>query len=339
MYSLSDFDFHLPEHLIAQAPPEQRDGSRLLQVGQQGQLHDRDFASVLEQLRPGDALVMNDTKVLAARIAARKQTGGRCELLVERVLSEHTFLAQIKASHKPKVGDTVLVADQALLIDHYQSPFVVMKSFIPVLQLLQDHGTVPLPPYISRQASKLDDSRYQTVYAKNPGAIAAPTAGLHWTQSLLDAAVKKGVQLVPLTLHVGAGTFSPVRSEDLSTHTMHAEWYELTEQATSAILETKRRGGSIVSVGTTTLRALESAAASGTLQAGARETQIFITPGYQFKVVDALITNFHLPKSTLMMLVSAFAGYQTIARAYQHAIAQEYRFFSYGDAMWLERSP
>jgi S-adenosylmethionine:tRNA ribosyltransferase-isomerase len=339
MYSLNDFDFSLPDDLIAQTPAAQRDGSRLLQVGSDGTLVDAHFPDVLALLRPGDALVRNNTRVIPARLIGRKATGGRCEILVERVLSEHEFLAQIKASHKPKVGDAVYFDQHTLEVLRYEPPFVVMQSNQPVLQLLEQVGSMPLPPYITRPAQATDQERYQTVYAKEAGAVAAPTAGLHWTESLLDQAQARGVELIDITLHVGAGTFSPVRVDDLSQHQMHAEWFEISEAAAEAINQTRARAGKIVSVGTTTLRALESAAqATGQVQAGATQTRIFITPGFSFKVVDALITNFHLPKSTLMMLVSAFGGYEVLRNAYAHAVAAQYRFFSYGDAMWLERA-
>jgi S-adenosylmethionine:tRNA ribosyltransferase-isomerase len=339
VYSLTDFDFALPAHLIAQIPCAQRDASRLLQVGARGQFIDSVFTQVVDLLLPTDVLVMNNTKVIPARLVGRKSTGGRVEMLVERLLSTHEFLAQIKASHKPKAGDPVFLDDQRLTVIEYQTPFVLLRAERPVLELLSRFGSMPLPPYIARQAQDNDGERYQTVYAKTQGAVAAPTAGLHWTQALLDQARKKGVTLVPLTLHVGAGTFSPVRSENLAEHQMHSEWYEINAESALAINQAQARGARIVSVGTTTLRALESSAsATGKVVAGSNETRIFITPGFKFNVVNALITNFHLPKSTLMMLVSAFAGFDTVAQAYRHAIAQEYRFFSYGDAMWLNRA-
>jgi S-adenosylmethionine:tRNA ribosyltransferase-isomerase len=342
MHSLSDFDFDLPPHLIAQTPAAQRDGSRLLQVQRESgvtTLVDRLFPQVLSLLGPNDALVMNNTKVIAARIVGKKASGGKVEMLVERVLSTHQFLAQIKASHKPKVGQAVFLGEVELTVAQYQTPFVVMNCPIPVLALLDQYGSMPLPPYIARDAVATDSQRYQTVYAQAAGAVAAPTAGLHWTEALLAQAQAKGIALVPITLHVGAGTFSPVRSENLSEHQMHSEWYNISESAAQTIEQTRKQGGKVVSIGTTTLRALESSAAqSGKVSAGSGETRIFITPGFPFKVVDALITNFHLPKSTLMMLVSAFAGYDTIRLAYAHAIEQQYRFFSYGDAMWLERN-
>jgi S-adenosylmethionine:tRNA ribosyltransferase-isomerase len=345
---LSDFDFDLPDALIAQTPPINRGESRLLQVTQDGGLKDSLFPQVLELICPGDALVMNNTKVIPARLFGKKASGGKLELLVERLLSSHELLAQIKASHKPKEGQAFDLVDAQgstypLIVSRYQAPFVVLRadpSGPSVLNLLERFGEIPLPPYIERKPEKTDNSRYQTVYAKTEGAVAAPTAGLHFTNSILDALAAKGVELVYLTLHVGAGTFQPVRVENLSEHKMHSEWFELSFEAAQTINRVKAQGGKVIAVGTTSLRALESAAAiESTVRATSTDTDIFITPGYEFKVVDHLITNFHLPKSTLMMLVSAFSGHREIMQAYQHAIAQQYRFFSYGDAMWLQGKP
>jgi S-adenosylmethionine:tRNA ribosyltransferase-isomerase len=355
-FTLGDFDFELPEELIAQTPPQVRGQSRLLVVEPDHTAQDSVFPEVISKLRRGDALVMNNTKVIPARLFATKPTGGKVEMLVERVLSHNQFLAQIKASHKPKVGmQLALGATATLTTNHhvadsetsnnhdltvieYRPPFVVMQTEGSALETLQTYGEIPLPPYITRKPSGSDLERYQTVYAKSEGAVAAPTAGLHLTQEMLSQLEQNGVQLVYLTLHVGAGTFQPVRTDNLAEHKMHSEWFEISDQAANAINNTIASGKKVVAVGTTSLRALESAAIKpGHLQATTADTSIFITPGFKFKIVDALITNFHLPKSTLMMLVSAFAGYAEIKAAYSHAIAQKYRFFSYGDAMWLTK--
>lgn len=342
-FTLSDFDFDLPTELIAQVPPEIRGQSRLLHVKSPQELIDQQFAEILSEFNRGDALVVNNTKVIPARVFARKSSGGRVELLIERVLSQHRCLAQIRASHKPKPGDSIALenASASLSIVEYQPPFVVLESSEPLLPLLDRAGQLPLPPYIERQPAATDRDRYQTVYAQHQGAVAAPTAGLHFTEAMIGQLRAKGVEFIELTLHVGAGTFQPVRTEQLEEHKMHAEWYSISNEAVDTLRSTKANGHQIFAVGTTSLRALESAAvfAQSThetlLSAGSRETSIFITPGFEFKVVDRLITNFHLPKSTLMMLVSAFAGYETIRTAYAHAITNQYRFFSYGDAMLL----
>ncbi len=348
-FTLSDFDFELPDRLIAQTPPETRGQSRLLVLEPNQNVVDSQFSAITQKLRRGDALVMNNTKVIPARLFAKKPTGGKVEMLVERVLAHNQFLAQIKASHKPQTGQRLtLVApivsapdlgNSKLEVIEYRPPFVVLQTQGSALEVLQQFGEIPLPPYIERKPGTSDLERYQTVYAKTQGAVAAPTAGLHFTTELLQQLEQDGVQLIYLTLHVGAGTFQPVRNENLADHKMHSEWFEISAQAASDINATLARGNRVVAVGTTSLRALESAAVSrGAVQAMSSDTSIFITPGFQFNVVNALITNFHLPKSTLMMLVSAFAGYTQIKAAYQHAIAQNYRFFSYGDAMWLTKN-
>jgi S-adenosylmethionine:tRNA ribosyltransferase-isomerase len=353
-FTLADFDFALPDDLIAQTPPTVRGQSRLLVVEPNQIAADHLFPDIIGKLRRGDALVMNNTKVIPARLFATKPTGGKVEMLVERILSHNQFLAQIKASHKPKAGlqltlgtnaaesndnkDTTAKHRSALTVIEYRPPFVVMQTEGSALETLQAHGEIPLPPYIARKPSGSDLERYQTVYAKSEGAVAAPTAGLHFTQEILAQLEQNGVQLIYITLHVGAGTFQPVRTENLAEHKMHSEWFEITVQAAEKINTTIANGNKIVAVGTTSLRALESAATSvGQLQATTSDTSIFITPGFKFKIVDSLITNFHLPKSTLMMLVSAFAGFNEIKAAYAHAIEQRYRFFSYGDAMWLTK--
>ncbi len=339
MYSLSDFDFELPQELIAQTPLAQRSASRLLQV-MPGQMTDRHFADIVDLLSPGDLLVFNDTRVLKARFFGVKETGGKVEVLVERVIDQRNVHAQIRASKSPVVGMRIRLADAFdVIVGERVGEFYELQFPDDVFELIEAHGRLPLPPYIEHAADAYDETRYQTVYAKTPGAVAAPTAGLHFDQALLDALTAKGVKLAYITLHVGAGTFQPVRSENLAEHNMHSEWYTISQQTVDLVQATQAAGGNVVAVGTTSMRALESASQSGVLQAGSADTRLFITPGYAFKTVTRLITNFHLPKSTLLMLVSAFAGYDTIRAAYQHAISQRYRFFSYGDAMFLTRMP
>ncbi|HXA47194.1 MAG TPA: tRNA preQ1(34) S-adenosylmethionine ribosyltransferase-isomerase QueA [Burkholderiaceae bacterium] len=335
MYSLSDFDFDLPPELIAQTPLAERSASRLLHVDG-AQLHDRAFADIVDQLVAGDLLVFNDTRVLKARFFGVKETGGKVEVLVERVLDTRTVLAQVRASKSPPAGTGIRLADSFdVVVGERAGEFYTLSFPGDVFELIEAHGRLPLPPYIDHAADAFDETRYQTVYAKAPGAVAAPTAGLHFDQALLDQLSAKGVRFAYVTLHVGAGTFQPVRTENLSEHKMHSEWYTISAATVDAVQATRAAGGAVVAVGTTSLRALESASQSGTLQAGSADTTLFITPGYTFKTVNRLITNFHLPKSTLLMLVSAFAGYDAIHSAYAHAIAQRYRFFSYGDAMLL----
>jgi S-adenosylmethionine:tRNA ribosyltransferase-isomerase len=339
----SDFDFDLPQDLIAQFPPERRGASRLLRLdGRTGTLEDRRFAELAEFLSPDDLLVFNDTRVIKARLFGIKEaSGGRIEVMVERVLSDHEALAHIRASHAPRAGTRLVLAGGAVeaAVEERQGALyrVGFAGNLPLLDLLDRHGSLPLPPYIERPAGTDDDARYQTVYADKPGAVAAPTAGLHFDEAMLARLKEKGVEQACVTLHVGAGTFQPVRAENVADHRMHSEWYHVPEATVRAIAEAKQRGGRVLAVGTTSLRALEAAAQSGELKAGFGETDIFITPGYPFKVVERLLTNFHLPRSTLLMLVSAFAGTDNIRRAYAHAIARSYRFFSYGDAMLLER--
>jgi len=337
MYTLSDFDFALPPELIAQAPLPERAASRLLQVAAAGMV-DRVFTELPDLLRAGDVLVFNDTRVLNARFYGVKQSGGKVEVLVERVLDERTVLAQVRASKSPVQGTRLRLADCLDVgVGERSGEFFVLHFPSDAIELIDRYGQLPLPPYIQHAADATDAQRYQTVYAKHPGAVAAPTAGLHFDDALLEKLQQKGVLLTWLTLHVGAGTFQPVRTENLAEHQMHSEWYSLP-QATVDVIETAQRNGrDVIAVGTTSLRALESASQTGKLLAGSADTQLFITPGYQFKTVNRLITNFHLPKSTLMMLVSAFAGIDRIRHAYSHAITQRYRFFSYGDAMLLDR--
>ncbi len=336
---VADFDFDLPSDLIAQFPPAVRGGSRLLHVEASGTLHDRRFCDLPALLRPDDLLVMNDTRVIKARLFGHKESGGRVELLVERVLDEHDALAFIRASHAPRPGSRIRLADDvALEVLARQDDLTRLRFPRPVLDVLEQLGQLPLPPYIEHAPTADDEARYQTVYANAPGAVAAPTAGLHFDAAMLDALRAQGVRTAQVTLHVGAGTFQPVRVDAIADHKMHSERYTIPDAAVAAIAETRARGGRVVAVGTTSLRALEAAAQAGKLHAGSGETDIFITPGYRFRVVDALITNFHLPKSTLLMLVSAFAGLDAIRAAYAHAVREHYRFFSYGDAMFLEKN-
>jgi S-adenosylmethionine:tRNA ribosyltransferase-isomerase len=335
MYTLSDFDFNLPPERIAQFPLPDRSASRLLHVDG-STLHDRQFADITGLLQPGDLLVMNNTRVLKARFYGEKDSGGAVEVLVERVLDTRTVLAQVRASRSPKPGVKLKLADAFWVTTGERAgEFFTLHFDADVFDLIEAHGRLPLPPYIEHDADSFDEARYQTVYSKEPGAVAAPTAGLHFDQPLLDRLKAMGVNTAEVTLHVGAGTFQPVRVENLSEHNMHTEWYTIPEATVDAVRRTKEAGGKVIAVGTTSLRALESASQSGELKAGSADTALFITPGYVFKTVDRLITNFHLPKSTLLMLVSAFAGYEEIRAAYAHAIAHEYRFFSYGDAMLL----
>jgi S-adenosylmethionine:tRNA ribosyltransferase-isomerase len=334
-YTLSDFDFDLPPERIAQVPLPDRTASRLLQLDGD-RVTDRRFADIVNQLAPGDLLVMNNTRVLKARFFGVKETGGQVEVLVERVLDTRTVLAQVRASKSPKPGTRIRLADAFdVTAGERAGEFFTLHFEGDVFELIEAHGRLPLPPYIEHAADEFDEQRYQTVYSKEPGAVAAPTAGLHFDQALLDRLAAKGVNIAYVTLHVGAGTFQPVRVENLNEHKMHSEWYTISQQTVDAVRAAKAAGRDVVAVGTTSLRALESASQSGELKAGSDDTALFITPGYKFKTVTRLITNFHLPKSTLMMLVSAFAGYDEIRKAYAHAITSEYRFFSYGDAMLL----
>lgn len=335
MYSLSDFDFTLPPELIAQLPLPQRSGSRLLEVTASA-LIDRAFADMINLLQAGDLMVFNDTRVLKARFFGVKESGGKIEALVERVLDTRTVLAQVRASKSPPAGTRIRLADAFdVTVGERAGEFFTLHFPDDVITLIEAHGKLPLPPYIEHDADAVDAERYQTVYAREPGAVAAPTAGLHFDQPLLDKLQARGVQFAYVTLHVGAGTFQPVRTENLAEHAMHSEWYTVPSETVALVQATQAVGKNVVAVGTTSLRALESASQTGTLVAGSADTRLFITPGYRFKTVTRLFTNFHLPKSTLLMLVSAFAGYERIRLAYAHAIAARYRFFSYGDAMLL----
>lgn len=338
----TDFDFDLPPELIAQFPCSERRGSRLLHLdGNSGALEDLTFSRLPALLQPGDLLIFNDTRVIKARLYGLKSTGGKVEVLVERVLDEHQALAHVRASKAPKPGSRLLIGgDIPLEVTARQDDLFLLQADpggISIMELLDRYGSLPLPPYIQHAADNTDEERYQTVYARTPGAVAAPTAGLHFDQDMLTTLKQNGIRIAYVTLHVGAGTFQPVRSEDVSQHKMHSELYTVPEETVALIHATRQQGGKVTAVGTTVLRALESAAASGELVAGQGETDIFITPGYRFRVIERLLTNFHLPKSTLLMLVSAFAGLDNIRHAYAHAIADRYRFFSYGDAMLIER--
>jgi S-adenosylmethionine:tRNA ribosyltransferase-isomerase len=336
---LSDFDYELPPGLIAQHPATERAGSRLLHLdGNTGSLNDLQFRDIVSLLDSGDVLVVNDTRVIKARLHGRKDTGGEVEVLVERILDDRRTLAQVRASKTPRAGRRLIFAAgvEAEVLGRHDE-FFELRFAANVLDTLAAHGEVPLPPYITHAADQGDEGRYQTVYARVPGAVAAPTAGLHFDDALLAALEAKGVTRATLTLHVGAGTFQPVRTDDVSRHVMHSEWYSVPQETVDAIARAKAGGGRVVAVGTTALRALEAAAASGQLTAGTDETRLFIVPGYRFRVVERLVTNFHLPRSTLLMLVSAFGGTDAIRRAYAHAVQERYRFFSYGDAMLIER--
>jgi len=337
----SDFNYYLPETLIAQKPLPDRSASRMLCMEKtSGRLDDRMFSDFVDLIGKDDLLVFNNTKVIPARLFGKKQSGGKVEILIERVLDEHHAVAHVRASKSPKPG-TLIELDNALICtvtgrDHdlFQLHFATEQS---VLEILMEIGHIPLPPYITREDDEEDLSRYQTVFAEKSGAVAAPTAGLHFDHETMEKLEQKGIKKAFVTLHVGSGTFQPVRVEDLSEHVMHKEFYSVSQQAIDALKQTRAQGGRIVAIGTTAVRALESASRSGEMQAGFGDTDLFITPGYSFKSVDAMLTNFHLPESTLLMLISAFAGYEQIMHAYQHAIEQKYRFFSYGDAMFLSR--
>ena len=338
-FTTSDFDFALPPELIAQHPAPERSGSRLLD-GSGAAPVDRTFRDLPTLLREGDLLVFNDTQVVKARLFGEKPSGGKLELLIERVLPDGTVAAHMKVSKKPRAGTVLRMAGgfEAELLGRWpepQGPLFHLRLSSDAYALMAAHGHVPLPPYVTHADTAEDESRYQTVFAKNPGAVAAPTAALHFDDALLAAIDARGARRACVTLHVGAGTFQPVKTESLADHVMHRERYHVPPETVQAIADCRARGGRVVAVGTTSVRTLESWAASGEPSG---DTGIFITPGFGFKVVDALITNFHLPRSTLMMLVSALAGYERVMALYAHAVQQRYRFFSYGDAMWLVRS-
>lgn len=338
---VSDFQFELPDELIAQHPLAERSASRLLVMDRRtGALEDRRFADLDRLLQPGDLLVFNDTRVIPARLHAAKQTGGRAEILIERVLDAKSALAQIGASRKPPPGSLLVERETGtgIRVDGRRDEFWHLTLTDPEqdwLRLLERAGSMPLPPYIDRPAERADDERYQTVYAEKPGAVAAPTAGLHFDEALFERLDERGIGRAFCTLHVGAGTFQPVRVEDVESHRMHPEWIEVDAALVERIREVKAAGRRVIAVGTTSVRALETAAADGALATMSGESRLFIYPGYEFRVVDALITNFHLPGSTLLMLVSAFSGRDAILAAYRHAVEERYRFFSYGDAMLM----
>jgi len=348
---VADFSFNLPEQLIARYPKEKRTASRLMSLeGNSGDLQDINFTDIIDKLSAGDLLVFNNTRVIPARMFGRKSSGGKIEVLVERLLDNKRFLAHIRSSKSPKVGAQLLLENKinATMLARHGALFELeINDELNVLDVLEDIGHMPLPPYIDRPDEDSDKERYQTVYNEKPGAVAAPTAGLHFDDDLLEKIKVKGVNFAFVTLHVGAGTFQPVKVDEIKDHIMHAEYVEVSSDVVTQIKQTKANGGRIIAVGTTSVRSLESAAKASTkadekfnieqLETFYGDTDIFITPGYQFNLIDGLLTNFHLSESTLLMLVSAFAGYDNIMKAYQHAISEQYRFFSYGDAMFLTK--
>ena len=335
---VSEFDYDLPEELIAQYPPRRRRDSRLLAV--LDALEDRLFTDLPALLRPGDLLVLNDTRVIKARARAVKETGGRAEILIERVTGERAALAQVRASKSPKPGSRLLLDDGVEAeVSGRDGDLFELRFSSDVLSFLDEHGEVPLPPYLNRSESPVDVERYQTVYAREAGAVAAPTAGLHFDAAMLEEMLALGVHQSRVTLHVGAGTFQPLREEEIEENRLHSERVEVDQQCCDAVRATRAAGGRVVAVGTTSVRALESASGTGEIRPYSGETELFIVPGYAFRSVDAMITNFHLPQSSLLMLVSAFAGKERVLSAYQHAVREKYRFFSYGDAMFLTPGP
>ncbi|MBO4575820.1 MAG: tRNA preQ1(34) S-adenosylmethionine ribosyltransferase-isomerase QueA [Neisseriaceae bacterium] len=337
---INDFNFDLPPHLIAQYPPKVRGTSRLLLAPPNLPLQDKQFTDFIDYFESGDVLVMNNTQVIKARLFGQKATGGKIEALIERILDNHTALCHLRSSKSPKTGTRLIFNDkiEAECLGREGELFVLnFSGSLNVYEILEQYGEMPLPPYIERKPDDNDDSRYQTVYCKEQGAVAAPTAGLHFTPEMLQQLKQKGVILQEVTLHVGAGTFQPVRVENIKDHKMHHERYTVPQSVVDAILTAQKNGKNVCAIGTTSLRALEAASLSGSLKSGHGDTDIFITPGFEFRTANMLLTNFHLPKSTLLMLVSAFAGYDKIRQIYQHAIDEQYRFFSYGDAMLLYR--
>jgi len=331
---ISDFDYALPDELIARFPAAERRASRLLEVGPE--LVDRQFADLPQLLMPGDLLVFNDTRVIPARLAAAKETGGRVEILIERIESECCALAQVRASKTPRKGGRLkLGSGEEVLIAGRDNEFFILDFPRPVLEILEASGEVPLPPYLGRDAQSEDVERYQTVYARDPGAVAAPTAGLHFDREMLDETLAAGMRHAYITLHVGAGTFQALRREHIRENRLHSERVQVSDACCTAVRETRAAGGRVVAVGTTAVRALECASQSGEIRPFQGETELFILPGYRFRSVDAMITNFHLPRSSLLMLVAAFAGRERILRAYEHAVNSAYRFFSYGDSMFV----
>ncbi|BBA37249.1 S-adenosylmethionine--tRNA ribosyltransferase-isomerase [Methylocaldum marinum] len=339
----SDFFFELPEHLIAQYPLPERSASRMLCLdGTTGRIDDRMFIELPELVRPGDILVFNDTKVMPARLFGRKASGGRVEILIERVLDSNSCLAHVRASKAPKTGTELLLDGgfRCVVMGRKDDLFLLMVlDGRTVDEVLNAVGHIPLPPYIDRPDSVSDWERYQTVFAKASGAVAAPTAGLHFDEAMLERLAEKGVEQAFVTLHVGSGTFQPLRVDELAQHRMHSELCEVSPAVVAKINEIRQRGGRVIAVGTTVVRALEAASLEGTLMPNKAETNLFIRPGFQFRCVDAMVTNFHLPESTLLVLVCAFAGYSEVLTAYRHAVERSYRFFSYGDAMFVTRKP
>ena len=339
--SLADFDYALPPELIAQTPAATRTASRLLHVDATGKLQDLKFSSLPSLVKPNDLLVFNDTRVMQARLLGHKATGGKVEVLIERITATDEALAHVRSSKSPGAGTMLRLADAVdVKVLGRSDDLFVLKFQSPVLDILDQYGSLPLPPYITHQPDAQDLQRYQTVYAREPGAVAAPTAGLHFDETLFEELERQGIARTFVTLHVGAGTFQPVRDGDLAKHVMHAEWYTVPESTIDAIARARATGGRVIAVGTTSVRALESAAKIDPTMSAPQsgDTRLFITPGFEYRVVDAMITNFHLPQSTLLMLVSAFIGLDRMKHAYQHAIQERYRFFSYGDAMFLERT-
>ena len=336
----SEFDFYLPDNLIAQYPVENRTDSKLL-VNQSLNNTDHKFVDILKFIQPNDVIVRNNTKVIPARLFGKKSTGGKIEMLLERVISNTSIIAMLRSSKTPKIGKTIILDPNIKLeVTGRKDNFFILKllNHENIIPLLEQYGHIPLPPYIDRNDDPKDKTRYQTVYAKSQGAVAAPTAGLHFDKELFNKIKLLGATITDITLHVGAGTFQPMKVNNIEDHKMHSEWLEITDQQVKQIRQAKDNGGRVIAIGTTSLRALEAASMSGELKPFSGETDIFITPGFKFKTVDLLLTNFHLPKSTLLMLVSAFAGSDNIKKIYQHAISNEYRFFSYGDAMLLTRA-
>ncbi len=331
---ISDFDYALPEELIARYPTAERRASRLLEVG--AGLCDRRFADLPALLQPGDLLVFNDTRVIHARLHGRKETGGRCEILIERIQGEDTALAQVRASKTPKPGSRIeLPGNVSAVVGGRRGEFFSLTFSAPVAHFLEQFGEVPLPPYLERDAESADDARYQTIYAREPGAVAAPTAGLHFDEAMLAETAAAGVKHAFVTLHVGAGTFQSLRHEDVAANRLHSERLVVDEACCELVRRTRAEGGRVIAVGTTSVRSLETAARGGAIEPYAWETDLFIMPGYEFRTIDAMITNFHLPQSSLLMLVAAFAGTARVLEAYRHAVAESYRFFSYGDSMFL----
>jgi S-adenosylmethionine:tRNA ribosyltransferase-isomerase len=331
---LSDYDYELPDELIARFPTEERRGSRLLDVG--AALMDRQFAELPAVLRPGDLLVFNDTRVIPARLFGRKATGGRVELLIERVEEETRALVMLKASKTPKPGAEIdFDAGVTARILRREGEFFELEFSHPVMEVLEQQGSVPLPPYLGRDAESADSERYQTVYARDPGAVAAPTAGLHFDEAMLDETLELGVRHAWVTLHVGAGTFQSLRHDQIEANRLHAERVIVNAECVDAVRATRAAGGRVIAVGTTAVRSLEAASAGGDIAPFDGETELFIMPGYRFRAVDAMLTNFHLPQSSLLLLVSAFAGRERVLEAYRHAVRERYRFFSYGDSMFL----